>query len=157
PDAGMAGIGDQHRAFRQRAGELAADALGTHRHRVRVRVSRDQLAPLLDVLLHPGEPGRAPRAARRARHLEHLPQYGPGVAQDRVLDRIVAPQLARVDVELDDGGRADPGDLPARGDLAARVAADVEHHVGFRDGVIGAGTGIGTADAYRQRMRVEYR
>ena len=72
------------------------------------------------------------------------------------MQRIIAAQLFRVDVELDRGD-ARLRDLPVRGELSAGVAAGEEHEIGLGDDAVGAPARIGSRHADVQRMIVGQR
>ena len=73
--------------------------------------------------------------------LEHLTQDRAGVPQEGGPVRVIASELERIDIELNDR-RARGGNLPAGRDLAAGVAAHEENEVGFEHEFVGAGARV---------------
>ena len=100
--------------------------------------------------------GHPPACGPCRRRLDQASQRCLGVAEDRHRIGIVAAQLLRIDVELDDLG-AGWRKHPVVGDLAAGAAADEEDQVGFRQRAVGAVARIGARHAGRQGMVVDDR
>ena len=129
--------------------QLAADALGPRRRDVGTPVLLDALLPVLYELPHLGQPRAAVRS--RLRRIQHRRQRRPGVPVQPHLHRVVAADLGRIDVELDDR-RARRRNAEVERELAAAVAADEEHQVGPAQDAVGALARVVARRPHRQRV-----
>ncbi len=135
PHTRVAGVGYQDRVGRQVLAQLAADALGPRRRDVRAPMLLDALLPVLNELPHLGPPSAVVGA--RLRRVDHRRQRRLGVPLQPHLHRVVAADLGRIDVELDDR-RALRRNAEVVRHLPAGVAADEEHQVGPAEDAVGA-------------------
>ena len=129
PHAGMAGIHDHNRIVGHVSAQFAADARRMDRHGVRFK---HRLVLGVPVGAQRGDfldPGCALHGARLVDLTEHANKHALGVAQHARLQRIIAAQGFRLDVDLD-GRRADARRRPEMRRHAAGLAADEADEIG---------------------------
>ena len=131
------------------SGQLAADALGPRRRDIRAPMLLDALLPVPDERAHLGQPRAAIGAGLR--RVEHRRQRRLCVALQPHPHRVIAADLGRIDVELDDR-RTRRRNAEVERELPAGVAADEEHQVGPAQDAVGALARVVARRPHRQRV-----
>src|SRR5690242_4602026 len=122
--------------------EVADNPLRADRLRLRGAVFHDVVEPLLSPAVDPVPPfSSAVRGRALVCGVEQLVEHHLRVAQESNADRIVAPDLVRVEVDVDQPrGRYRVGEAwqPAARRAVVKTRADSEYHVGVARGGVGS-------------------
>src|SRR6202034_1161441 len=156
PHARMAGVYNDDGIVWGLACQIGHKPLGTHRYGVRFQCSAVLLVPLSADLSYGVKPGLALFGHVRIGVLEQTLKNRPCVAKDRGLERIVAANRLRINVDLN-RGHTYLRSGPEIGRHPTCRGADETDEVGLRYNTIGTLARVTTDDAYRQRMSPRYR
>jgi len=138
-----ADVAHQNRILRQRGVDLVGRALRIDRRRIVGEAGRCEFLPFAAVTVDGRKPLPARRIADNFPRLElgqNLPQERPHVSHQPERHRIVARDLLRVDVHVDQLGRRNGERIalnPGRRCAVVEPHPEREQHVGLPRGVIG--------------------
>jgi len=154
-----ADVAHQDGVLRQRAVDLVRGPLRMDRRRIIGKARRDERVPLLAIAVDGAEPVRA---CRRLAHVparvdfrQQLAQECAHVRHQPERHRIVAGNLIRIDVDVDEPGRRDREGIarqPGTRRAVVEAHAEREQHVGRASGVIGLIRTVAGDETERQRM-----